>query len=127
MDTAAALAATLSRAVQHTEASESQRNCARLFCARWRVIHECLRPAVETACLERALKPASLALSLILPDVDVCVRQREDKLTDFDSCRRRMRALEDKRDSVVADKSGSAGTARPNKAIEEVRNVMYLV
>lgn len=93
-DNAANLAASLSRMyMKNPDMSVEQKKSARTFGEKWVTIHEVLRPSMEMICLDKALKPVSLALSLILPDIDNSVKGREDKLTDFDSCKHRMRAL----------------------------------
>lgn len=120
-DNAANLAWALSRMYQkNADMTDEQRQAAKTFGDKWTMIHEVIRPSVEMLCLDKALKPVSLALSLILPDIDASVKAREDKVTDYDSCKRRMKNLEEKRDAAVADKYNALAAGKQAKSTDDL-------
>ena len=66
--------------------------------------------------VEQALEPMRAEITKISPEVDVICKQRDTLVKDFDSYRRRLKALEAKRDAAQAKEK------KDDKAIQDAVN-----
>jgi hypothetical protein len=71
-------------------------------------IHNVIRSSCAVVVVENGLDPLKTAIATINPDIDVLVKDRNAQVIDYDSYRRRVKGLLDKRDQLEA--SGKANT-----------------
>lgn len=64
----------------------------------WETIHDCVRSSVGTVCTTEAHDPLKGTSAQIAKAVDDEMKARKAFLTDFDSYRRRLKGLQQKRD-----------------------------
>jgi hypothetical protein len=88
----------------------------------WKVIDEVYRPSTDVACLERALKPISLHVSAIVPDVETLVKAREETVVDYDSYRRRLKAKEGERDAAEAERINAEAQGKASKSTDAIKS-----
>ncbi len=73
---------------------------AREFKNKWEVLHEVYRSSAAMVCLEDGLEPMKHTITEVGPSVEAERRERNTRLVDYDSYRRRLKATEAKRDAI---------------------------
>ena len=81
------------------------RDQADLYVQRVGAIHNVLRSSVSTVSVEEALDPLKAAVTAVAPEVERTVKERNTQQKDYDSYKRRLKALEAKRDHLVVSLS----------------------
>jgi hypothetical protein len=71
----------------------------------WDLIHDLYRSSAAKICVEETIDPIKEASSEYSRTVDAEIKSRKIRLTDYDSYRRRLRGLEQKRDANEVSKS----------------------
>jgi len=72
------------------------------------LIQNILRSSASTVCSEHALDPLRAAIARMNPEIDALCKERDIKLTDYDSYRRRLKEKETKKEQLAA--TGKAET-----------------
>lgn len=67
---------------------------------KWNVINEVLRSSTAMVCSEQALEPLRAAVTRMGSEVDALCKERETRLKDYDSYRRRLKEKEAKKESL---------------------------
>lgn len=71
-------------------------------------IHNVIRSSCAVVVVENGLDPLKTTIATISPDIDTLVKDRNAQVIDYDSYRRRVKGLHDKRDQL--ESSGKANT-----------------
>jgi hypothetical protein len=74
-------------------------NVAETYRKTWDMIHDIVRSSNAMVCCEEALEPLKLSITNIAPNIMKERKERETLLTDYNSYSRRLKALEQKRDT----------------------------
>jgi hypothetical protein len=70
------------------------------FKDKWNTINEVLRSSTAMVCSEQALEPLRSAVTKMGPEIDALCKERETRLKDYDSYRRRLKEKETKKESL---------------------------
>lgn len=73
---------------------------AALFKDKWNTINEVLRSSTAMVCSEQALEPLRSAVTKMGPEIDALCKERETRLKDYDSYRRRLKEKETKKETL---------------------------
>lgn len=68
------------------------------------LIQNVLRSSASTVCSEQALDPLRTAIATFHPEIEALKKERELKVTDYDSFRRRLKEKEAKREQIEVSK-----------------------
>lgn len=93
-------------------------NAAADFKNRWETLHEVYRSSTTMVLAEDGLEPLRHTVTELAPNIENERKDRNSFLKDFDSYRRRLKALETKRDAAEAQ--GKGGTAAQADTIAEI-------
>lgn len=93
--------------LKHQDAVEAYRAC-------WERIHDVYRSSSAAVCDEQGLQPLKQAVTKIAPDIDATRKERDEKLIDYDSYKRRLRNLQSKKADFEAQGKGSSKNAHDN-------------
>ena len=66
----------------------------------WDSIQDVIRSSTTMVCAEDAINPMKQSVSELAPSIDAEKKERHSMLTDYDSYRRRLKTLEQKRDAA---------------------------
>jgi hypothetical protein len=77
---------------------------ASLWKEKWDKLHDVTRSSAAIVCCDEALDPLKETLNTCIPTIEQDARDRSVILKDFDSFRRRLKALEAKRDAFVSNR-----------------------
>lgn len=80
----------------------SQRGAAVAYRDAWENIHDSLRSTTMAVCVEQSLEPLRAAVTRLGPENDAMVKARATLIKDYDSYRRRLSGLKEKRDKAQA-------------------------
>lgn len=97
--------------LQQGAAAESFKNS-------WESIHTVIRSSSAMVSTEMSLEPLRAAVTKMQPEIEAQCKERNTKLTDFDSYRRRLKGLEATKEKQVAKASGPGATPADQKAVE---------
>mmetsp|Transcript_25609 Transcript_25609/g.42735 ORF Transcript_25609/g.42735 Transcript_25609/m.42735 type:complete len:266 (+) Transcript_25609:99-896(+) len=75
------------------------------------LLQNTIRSSASTVCCERALDPLRGAVTQLGPDMEELCKEREIKLTDYDSFRRRLKEKEVKKETLENNNKGTAAHA----------------
>lgn len=84
----------------------------------WDSIQDVVRSSTTMVCAEDAINPMKQSVSELAPSIDAEKRERQSMLTDYDSYRRRLKGLEQKRDA--AESNGKGGTDKTAEILAEI-------
>jgi hypothetical protein len=93
--------------LKHQDAVEAYKVC-------WERIHDVYRSSSAAVCDEQGLQPLKQAVTKIAPDVETTRKERDEKLVDYDSYKRRLRNLQSKKADFEAQGKGSSKNAHDN-------------
>lgn len=94
---------------------------AQQFHEAWAVINEVYRSAAEVECLEKALKPVSNHVTVVVPEMDEASKKRAETVVDYDSYRRRLKTKEAERDTAEAERANLEAQGKPSKSTDGVK------
>jgi hypothetical protein len=78
------------------------------------VLQNVIRSSASTVCSEHALDPLRACIARVVPEVEQLKSEREVKLTDYDSYRRRLKEKETKKEQLdVSFRLGISCCVRP--------------
>ena len=78
-----------------------QCHVAEQYNAKVDLIQNILRSSASTVCSEHALDPLRAAIARMNPEIDALCKERDIKLTDYDSYRRRLKEKEQKKEQLA--------------------------
>lgn len=73
---------------------------AQLYAEKMALIQNVLRSSTSTVCAEHGMDPLKAFVTRLAPEIEALCKERNTKLTDYDSYRRRLKEKEAKRDSL---------------------------
>lgn len=74
--------------------------------AKMELLQNVLRSSASTVCSEQALDPLRACIARIVPEVEALKSEREVKVTDYDSYRRRLKEKETKKEQLEVRLAG---------------------
>ncbi len=81
-------------------------------------IHNVVRSSCALTVVENALDPVREAISTITPEIEGLVKDRNAQVIDYDSYRRRVKTIREKKESM--ESQGKTGTPAYNEVIQEL-------
>lgn len=84
----------------------------------WDIIHDVIRSSCAAMSDEQGLQPLKATITRICPDIEKLQKERDLKLIDCDAYRRKLKALEKKKDDI--DKAGKGQTKAATDAVNEI-------
>lgn len=82
------------------------------------MIHNVYRSSCALIAVEKALDPLREAIAKITPEIDSMVKERNTQLIDYDSYKRRLKALKEKAESL--EQAGKGGTTQAQENLQEI-------
>lgn len=67
---------------------------------KWDSIHNIIRSSTSSVLMDHAVEPLKAAVTQMGPDIEELCKERNKHVLDFDSFRRRLKALEAKREDL---------------------------
>lgn len=113
--------------LQDTEwpSCRSELNCgsaAALYEERWYSINNVMRSSASTVNVDHAVDPMRQAVTRLKPDMEATQKERTTQLTDYDSYRRRLKALESKKEALQMKDPNSTAANENQAEIEKFEN-----